>query len=89
MLFICHSFLCLQVYETPTTEAPTGKPTKNIDLLKKGGPGAFYDSNDSYILAVIKVGSIIVGAGAITWIGVPLVCRLSRLVLPEYIVNRK
>mmetsp|Transcript_11555 Transcript_11555/g.25337 ORF Transcript_11555/g.25337 Transcript_11555/m.25337 type:complete len:715 (+) Transcript_11555:140-2284(+) len=71
------------IYETPTTEAPTGKPTKKTDLLEKGCSAAFYDGNDSYSAAAIKVGSILVGAGAITWFGVPLFVYLVRLVLPE------
>lgn len=72
-----------KIYETPTTEAPTGKPTKKTDLLEKGSPAAFYDGNDSYSAAAIKVGSIVVGAGAITWFGVPMFVYLVRLVLPE------
>ena len=66
-----------------TTEAPTGKPTKKTDLLEKGSPAAFYDVDDSYSAAAIKVGSILVGAGAITWFGIPLVTYFVRLVLPE------
>jgi len=72
-----------QIIETPSTEAPTGKPTKTTDLLEKGSPALFYDSNDSYSAAAIKVGSIVVGAGAITWFGVPLFVYAIRLVLPE------
>jgi len=72
-----------KIYENPSTEAPTGRPTKKTDLLEKGSPASFYDGNDSYSAAAIKVGSIIVGAGAITWFGVPLFVYLVRLLLPE------
>lgn len=67
----------------PATEAPTGKPTKKTDLLEKGSPAVLYNGNDSYSAAAIKVGSILVGAGAITWFGVPLFVYLVRLVMPE------
>ena len=60
-----------------------GKPTKNVSLLENGSSAAFYDVNDSYGAAAMKVGSIIIGAGAITWFGVPFVCYLVRLVLPK------
>jgi len=72
-----------KIYETPSTEAPTGKPTKKTDLLEKGSPAAFYNGNDSYSAAAMKVGSIVIGAGAITWFGVPLFVHLVRLLLPE------
>lgn len=72
-----------QVYATPTTEVPIGKPTKKTDVLAKGSLAAFYDSNDSYSTAAIKIGSILVGAGAITYYGVPLFVYLFRLVLPK------
>ena len=72
-----------KIYDTPSTEAPTGQPTKKANLLEKGSPAALYDSNDSYSAAALKVGSIVVGAGAITWYGVPLFVYLIRLVLPK------
>ena len=70
----------LQIYETPSTEAPTGKPTNKTDSLEKGSPGTF--SDDSYSAAAIKVFSIIVGAGAITWFAIPLIAYRLRFVLP-------
>lgn len=73
---------CMQIFETPSTEAPRGKPTKHSSQLEKGSPAAMYDGNDSYSAAAMKVGSILVGAGAITWFGVPLFMYLVRLVLP-------
>ncbi|KAL7431683.1 hypothetical protein ACHAXH_003556 [Discostella pseudostelligera] len=72
-----------QIFATPTMEAPTGQPTKHTDLLDKGSPALFYDSNDSLSAAAIKIGSILVGAGAITWYGVPLLVYLMRLLLSE------
>jgi hypothetical protein len=79
--FFYESFF--QSWESPPTEAPAGKPTKKTHLLDKGSSAAFYDGDDSYTAAAVKVGSIIVGAGAMTWYGVPLVVYLVRLVLPE------
>ena len=70
----------LQIYETPSTEAPTGKPTNKTDSLEKGSAGTF--SDDSYSAAAIKVFSIIVGAGAITWFAIPLIAYCLRFVLP-------
>lgn len=72
-----------QIYKAPPTEAPTGRPTKKTDLLEKGSPGACYDGNDSYVSAATKVGSILISAGAITWLVVPLFVHIVRLVLPE------
>jgi hypothetical protein len=51
--------------------------------LDKGSSAAFIDGNDPYTAAAIRVGSFLVGAGAITWYGVPLVVFVIRLVLPE------
>ena len=72
-----------QIYATPTTDAATGKATKHTDLLDQDCSAVIYDSNDSFSTAAIKVGSILVGAGAITWYGVPLFVYLVRLVLPK------
>ncbi|EJK45473.1 hypothetical protein THAOC_35911 [Thalassiosira oceanica] len=53
------------IQETPSIHVPKGKPTKETKLLKTQD----YDSNDSYIDALLKVAAIVVGASAITWCG--------------------
>jgi len=69
--------------ETQQLRHPLESRQKKTDLLEKGSPAVFYNGNDSYSAAAIKVGSILVGAGAITWFGVPLFVYLVRLVMPE------
>ena len=69
--------------EQPATEVPAGKPVKKTHQLDKGSSAAFYNGSDSYTVAAIKVCSILIGAGAITWYGVPLVVYVVCLVLPE------
>ena len=69
-----------QIYETPITDVPKGKPAKRTGQLKGS---AAYDVDDSYSAAAIKVASIVVGAGAITWYGVPLCVYVFRLIVPE------
>ena len=64
-----------------TIEAPIGKPTTTTELLESGSPGALYDGHDSYAAAVIRVGSIVAGAGLITWFGVPMLAYLVRSLL--------
>ena len=59
---------------------PKGKPAKRTGQLKGS---AAYDVDDSYSAAAIKVASIVVGAGAITWYGVPLCVYVFRLIVPE------
>lgn len=52
--------------ETPTTETPTGRPTKESGLIEKRSPGAFYDGDDSSNVAAIKVGFSLVVVGTST-----------------------
>ena len=59
---------------------PKGKPAKRTGQLKGS---AAYDIDDSYSAAAIKVASIVVGAGAITWYGVPFFVYVFRLIVPE------
>merc|ERR1719291_1188195 len=67
-----------------STDAPKGKPTKNTDLLERGSPALFYNSNDSYRDAAVKVGTIVVGAGVITWFVVPLLSYSLKLLLSKW-----
>jgi len=54
-----------KIYETPRTEAPIGKPTKKMD-----GDIPNY-GDDSYGMAVAKVGAILVGAAVVSVYFVP------------------
>jgi hypothetical protein len=63
------------------TEAPVGKPAKKIEQLKDDSPGMLYSGDDSYSSAVFKVGSILSGAAAITWFGVPIVCYVVKAIM--------
>lgn len=63
------------------TEAPVGKPARKTDQLAEGSLGALYSSDDSYSSAALKVGSIVIGAGFITWFGVPILVYVIRMIL--------
>eukprot|EP00804_Cyclotella_cryptica_P003215 CCRYP_010465-RB/>CCRYP_010465-RB protein AED:0.11 eAED:0.11 QI:193/1/1/1/0.61/0.57/14/6319/1145 len=67
--------------EPTLTEAPVGKPARKTEQLAEGSPGALYSSDDSYSSAALKVGSIVVGAGFITWFGVPILVYFIRIIL--------
>jgi len=69
------------LFETPSTEAPLGKATKKTALLKGGSPGVQI-GNDSYVAAAIKVGSIVLSAGAVTWFGIPLLVYFVGFLFP-------
>lgn len=65
------------------TEAPIGKPAKKTDELKEDSLGAVYSSNDSYSSAALRVASIVLGASAITWFGVPMMLYIVKRFVPD------
>ncbi len=65
-----------------TNKARIGQVTIRTDLLNSESPGNIYSGkDDSAIIAAIKVGSILVGAGAISLYGIPLLSYIIRLVI--------
>eukprot|EP00984_Skeletonema_dohrnii_P002125 scaffold724_cov107-Skeletonema_dohrnii-CCMP3373.AAC.1 len=70
-----------KIYETPSTEAPIGKPTKKVD-------DDIPNYNDSYGIAVAKVGTIVVGAAIVSVYLVPnLLGAFSELVSKDISVG--
>mmetsp|Transcript_23343 Transcript_23343/g.36135 ORF Transcript_23343/g.36135 Transcript_23343/m.36135 type:complete len:1112 (+) Transcript_23343:197-3532(+) len=70
-----------KIYETPSTEAPIGKPTKKVD-------DDIPNYNDSYGIAVAKVGTIVVGAAVVSVYLVPnLLGAFSELVSKDISVG--
>ena len=74
----------LQICVVPANKVRAGQVTTRTELLKSGSPGKIYSGkDDSAIIAAIKVGSILVGAGAITLYAIPLLSYIVRLVIPN------
>ena len=78
---LTHSLLFYKLMDCATmfTEAPVGKPARKPEQLREDSLGAVYTSDDSYSSAAFKVGSIVLGAGFITWFGVPLLVYALKL----------
>lgn len=68
----------------PTTKVGAGQVTTRTELLDSDSPGNDYSGkDDSATNAAIKVGSILIGAGAISLYGIPLLSYIIRLVIPN------
>ena len=62
------------------TEAPIGKPAKKTKQLNIDSPGAMYSKSDDYFSAALRVAFIVIGAGFITWFGVPMSVHVVKLI---------
>jgi len=72
--FISHH---LQICDVPVNTVKAGQVTKRTELLESGSEGKVYSGkDDSSISASIKVVTILLGAGAVTVFGIPLLSWL-------------
>lgn len=72
--FISHH---LQICDVPVNTVKAGQVTKRTELLESGSEGKVYSGkDDSSISASIKVVTIVLGAGAVTVFGIPLLSWL-------------
>ena len=65
----------LQICDVPVNSVKAGQVTKRTELLESGSEGKVYSGKDDS-LASIKVSIIVVGAGAVTVLGIPLLSWL-------------
>jgi len=64
------------------TEAPIGQPTAHPTLVDKNRPGgAFSTGSETTSAAYIRLGSLVVAAGILTWFGVPLLASITQRAL--------
>ena len=73
-----------KICDVPANKVRAGQVAKGTELLESGSPGKVYSGkDDSSISAAIKVASIIIGAGAVTVYGIPLLSYFVHLVIPK------
>ena len=61
------------------TSAPIGRPTARPNLLEKNS--GVNKGSGSTTAAYAKIGSAVVAAGVVTWLGVPLFANVTQMVL--------
>lgn len=67
----------LQICDVPANAVKAGQVTKRTDLLESGSEGKVYSGkDDSSVSAFMKVFTIVLGAGAVTVFGIPLLSWL-------------
>ena len=69
-----------QIASTGFTEAPVGQALAHPEMVDKEGPGAL-KSADSTAKAYATIASLVLAAGVLTWIGVPLLGAATEYVL--------
>ena len=67
------------------TEAPIGQPTAYPALVDKNLPGgSILPGSDTNAAAYIRLGSLVVSAAILTWLGVPLLAALTQHLLSNF-----
>lgn len=74
-----------QVESEGFTQAPIGQATAHPNLLDKDGPGgSLKATSESTAGAYAKIGSLVVVAAILTWLGVPVLAAITEKVLHLY-----